>query len=201
MKRMMTALGAACLGSVTLVPAPAVAQPSDLDPAAVSAATRYALPVLFDSFMTECFDSLEGDGYAITNADTLRDRFNENREASWPGAKALFIQFAQEEVGEGATVLELLGDDEFRTLVDSLLASVVTEEIRDNGCSDIERGLEILDPLPADNLAAFVGFLVDLGLRGENENADVGGPYPIQQRESRERKLREQEEERQRRGQ
>ena len=33
----------------------------------------------------------------------------------------------------------------------------------------VERGLEILDPLPADNVAQLIGFLVEMGQRGDDE--------------------------------
>ena len=178
-----------------VVGSPAQAQVSDLDPAEVSAATRYALPHAFDGFMTSCFDSLAPDGYAVTNADRLRVKFADGAEASWPGAKDLMMSMAREEAGEMSTLLEMMEDDDLRPFVDGLITSLVASEIPTDDCEMIERGLEILDPMPADNVAMMVGFIIELGISMEEDEiqaaANTGEP---EMTESRARKLREQEE-------
>lgn len=195
MKRIskLAALGVACAGLIA--GSPAQAQMSDLDPAAVSAATRYALPHAFDGYMSRCFDSLSGDGYAITNADALRAKFADGAAAAWPGAKALMMDMAREEAGEMSALLEMMDDDDLRPFVDGLITSMVASEIPPEDCEMIERGLEILDPLPADNVAMMVGFIIELGISMEEDEiqaaANTGEP---EMTESRARKLREQEE-------
>ena len=208
MKR-ITKLAATALASATMFAAtPVTAQPSDLDPAAVAAAVRYSLPMAFDGYMTRCFDSLAPDGYAITNADALRAKFADGNEASWPGAKALMMDMAREEAGDMTAVFELMDDDDLRPFVDGLITNMAASEIREQDCETIERGLEIFDPLPADNLAMMVGFIVELGIAMDQEEmaqaeaaadaaaAEAADMVEPEMTESRRRKLREQEEER-----
>ena len=116
MKRITTLAGAAIMASLTLGATPASAQGEDLDPAAVAAATRYALPHAFEGYMTRCFDSLDGDGYAITNADRLRAKFSEGADAAWPGAKLLMTEMAEEEAGNMGSVFDMMDDVRSRKL-------------------------------------------------------------------------------------
>jgi hypothetical protein len=48
-----------------------------------------------------------------------------------------------------------------------MVKNLVAEQLRSQDCGDIERGLEILDPLPADNMAQMVGFFFEIGAREE----------------------------------
>lgn len=190
MKHLTTFAGAALLAGVAFGAAPASAQVEDLDPAAVAAATRYALPLAFEGFMTRCFDRLDNEGYAVTNAEGLRAKFSDGADAAWPGARSLIIEMASEEADNMTDIFEMLDDDALRPFVDGLVENMVAQEIRPEDCETIERGLEIFDPLPADNMAAIVGFIVELV--GNEETRDASGETEMT--ESRARKLREQEE-------
>jgi len=196
MKRITKLASAALISGAVMTASPASAQIDDLDPAAVAAATRYALPLAFDGFMTRCFDRLDGDGYAATNADRLRAKFSEGADAAWPGARALIVEMASEEAGDMSEVFDMLGDDALRPFVDGLVQNMAAQEIPADECQTIERGLEILDPLPADNVAALVGFIVEVGARTEAGEATASYTVPLESEEtdSRRRKRREQEE-------
>ncbi|MFU7528631.1 hypothetical protein [Qipengyuania sp. ASV99] len=192
MMRTLPALIAPFVIAAGLISSPAAAQPADLDPAAVAAAVRYSLPAAFEGYMTRCFEALEPDGYANTNAAEMRTKFGDGAAAAWPGARQLIVQIAEEEAGGSAALFASMDDDALRPFVDNLLENMAAQEIKLDDCTKIERGLQILAPLPADNMAALVGFFFELG-------TDIGGdsaqPEP-EMTESRQRKLREQEEER-----
>ena len=66
-------------------------------------------------------------------------------------------------------LFEVMGDAELRPFVNSLIGNLVAQEIKTDDCLAVERGLEILDPLPADNVAQLIGFLVEMGQRGDDE--------------------------------
>ena len=159
--------GAALMSAALLGTTPAAAQPNELDPVAVAAAARYALPIAFDGFMRRCSANLLPDGYAKSNASQLRAKFADGSDAAWPAAKAAMLQMTAEDTGDMAAMFEMMGDDALRPFVDGLVEGMVSEEIKPDQCSDIERGLEILDPLPADNLAAMVGFFVEMGQKDD----------------------------------
>ena len=199
MKRLMLSGGLSLGVAMALLTSPVIAQQRDLDPAAVAAATRYGLPHGFDGFMNTCFDALEADAYSVVNADRLRAKFSDGAEASWPGARLLLIQAVEEDESGAANVISDLEDDELRPFVNGFLRNMAEQEINQNDCSAIDRALEIFDPMPADNLAALIGFIMELV---QDERARERGSQTVtavpEMTESRRRKLREQEEEAQR---
>lgn len=197
MKRSILSIKAGIAVSVMALANPAYAQEPELDPAAVAAATRFSLPLVFDGYLRRCSSVLEEDGYSLSNAPRLREKFADGAELAWPEARELMLKLAEEEQEGTSEVLDLLDDATLQTLVTGIVGTLAENEIRLQDCDSIERGLEILDPLPADNLGALVGFIVELGIAMEKEEeAAIGLPpdYP-EMTESRRRKLREQEEE------
>ncbi len=178
MKRFITATKAstaAILATAALIGnTPAHAQPSDLDPAVVTAAARYALPVAFDSFLTSCSAELDPAGYAVTNADNLMAKFSDGTDEAWPVAKQAIIAMASEgeDAEEMAAIFDMMGDEELRPFVDALAGSLISQEIKPDDCEFIERALEVLDPLPADNFAEMVGLFFELGAREDDESED-----------------------------
>lgn len=173
MKRTVTTASATLAIVGLMASGPVLAQPRDLDPTQVSAATRYALPLAFDGYVARCSGELDPAGYSLSNAARLRVKFAEDQDEAWPAAKQTLIALASE--GDGADmagIFDLMGDAELRPFVDALVGSMLSQEIKLKDCGDIDRGLEILDPLPAENLADLVGFLFEMGHRGD-EDAEV----------------------------
>ncbi len=163
-----TALGTAAL----FANSPATAQPADIDPQMVSAAARYALPVAFDGFVERCSARLDPAGYALTNRNAIRAKFADGVDEAWPEARQVLMQFGAEEAGDMGAVFEMLDDAELRPFVDGLIEGLVAQEIKPDDCGMIERGLEIVDPLPADNVAEMVGFLFEIGVAEDAQDAD-----------------------------
>jgi hypothetical protein len=163
----------------------AMAQMENLDPAAVTAATRYSLPLLFDGYLTRCSGTLDPAGYANSNARKLRAKFSQGAADAWPAARTLVLEMAE---GEAAGSTDLIGnmpDDALRPFVDGLIPSMIAQEIELEQCEVIERVLELFDPMPADNLAGMVGLFTEFA-------SDEAGQRP-EMTESRRRKLSEQE--------
>ena len=169
-----TGLGASAAAVALLGASPAMAQPSNLDPAAITAAARYALPIAFDSFVTSCSANLAPGGYALSNSDRLMVKFSEGSDENWPAAKQAMIAMASEgDDADGmAAIFDVMGDEELRPFVDALVGGLISGEIKADDCEIIERGLEILDPLPADNLAQVVGLFFELGANDEEEGEE-----------------------------
>lgn len=172
MKRTTSIFSAALICSALAAASPASAQPDNLDPVAVAAASRYALPIAFDGYMRRCSASLQSTGYAKSNAPFLRTKFAEGSDEAWPAAKSALMTMSAGEAGDMSGMLDMLGDDALRPFVDGLVEGLVVQEIKLEDCEVIERGLEILDPLPAENVAALIGFMVEMGQR---ENAEDDG--------------------------
>ena len=157
-------------------PAQAQAQVNDLDPETISAVARYALPSAFDGYMERCSASLDRSGYANSNARSLRAKFSNGVDRAWPEARQAMLRIASREAGDMGSLFDLMSDDDLRPFIDGMIENLVSQEIKQDECRDIERGLEILDPLPADNVARLVGFLVEMGQRDEGQERTLTIP-------------------------
>lgn len=172
MKRIQFAMGTILSAAALTASAPAVAQVDDLDPAAVTAASRYALPMVFEGYLSRCNTALSPSGYALSNSSRLNAKFSEGSDAAWPAAKAAMLELMAEDAGDMSEMLGMLGDESLRPMVDALIAGMVSQELKTENCESIERGLEILDPLPAENLAELIGFFIEM--EQKNDAADDG---------------------------
>lgn len=165
MKRIITASIAGITSIALLGAAPVSAQPSGLDPETVTAASRYALPIAFDSFVTRCSAELDPAGFTLSNSDAIMAKFSEGNDDAWPQAKQALMGLASEggDAGPMAAIFDTMDDEDLRPFVDGLVGGLVAQEIKTENCETIERGLEILDPLPADNFAQLIGLFFELG--------------------------------------
>ena len=150
---------AACLA------VPVNAQPRDLDPEAVAAATRYALPLAFDGYRTACAAEISSDGYVAQNSERLAAKFEEGSEQAWPAAKNLLVSMAAEDGGDMVAFFGAMPDETLKPFVDGIIEVMIAQEIKTENCSDIERGLELLDPMPVENMAGLIGFFIDMDNR------------------------------------
>ena len=158
MKPIVTMI-AAC-AAFTAVPAHAQT-PAEI--AAIGEAVRYAMPHALEGLYTACEGELAPTGYLVANRDRLHAKFTEGAIDHWPGAKALLVQMADER-GNKDIDMSKLPDDALRPFVDAIVVQLISGQAMKPGvCAKIERGFELLDPLPADNVAGLVHFIVELG--------------------------------------
>ncbi len=156
---------AALLAALLTLPLglPAAAQPMDeLDPEGVTAATRFALPALLTSVVQVCANELDPAGYLLSNSARLHTKFSEGSDEAWPTAKQLVIAMASEDDDSTDAILEAMPDEALKPFVLAVLQGLLTEELKPSQCSDVERGLELLDPMPADNIAGTIGFIIEM---------------------------------------
>ncbi|MHA6333527.1 hypothetical protein ACXYL9_07550 [Qipengyuania sp. CAU 1752] len=162
-----------CASLLAITPA-ANAKAPDLDPVQVEAATRYALPHMFTGYIAGCRPHLQKNGYVLRNADRLSTKFTSGSAAYWPKAKVVVMQMATAKDGgndRAASMMSNLPDDALRPFVNGLITSMVVGEMKPELCSDLERGLEILDPLPAENYGKLAVFVYNMVEREKQRDA------------------------------
>lgn len=164
-----------CLFASLLAIAPAAnAKTPDLDPAQVEAATRYALPHMFTGYIAGCRPHLQKNGYVLRNADRLSTKFTTGSAGYWPKAKLALMQLAATKDSprdDTAAVISSLPDDALRPFVNGLITSMVVGKMKPELCSDLESGLEILDPLPVENYGKLAIFVFNMVEREERRSA------------------------------
>jgi hypothetical protein len=61
-----------------------------------------------------------------------------------------------------APMLESLPEEALRPFVDALVGQEIAKQIKGDSCTKIERGVELLSPLPTDNVGGLAAFIADL---------------------------------------
>ena len=87
--KILTKIGLIAVLAAMMVSSPVAAQSFAGDFEAISAATRFSLPHVFEGFMRCCSDDFDPRGYAVRNRDRLLAKFEYGSEENWPAARKL----------------------------------------------------------------------------------------------------------------
>lgn len=164
-----------CLAPLAAMAAAPLSAQADPTPEQVEAATRYALPHLFEGFRATCADTLSADGYLASEGDRLQTKFSDGADDYWPQAKTAMVNLASQRGSEAASELDMfasLPDENLQPLVDGLVFALVATELKTEQCGDVERGLALLDPLPVENIAGLIGFMFEMVENGKDSSAE-----------------------------
>ena len=157
------ALSALATSQAAMAQSQACVAPDDLADAVV-----YAMPIAYDAASTACANRLSADGFMKTRGDAYIATFREGQASAWPGAFRFLKTFMakKEGAGEGemdmGAMLAAMPEDALRPFVDAFVGQMIAGEIKGDTCGKIERGLELLSPLPSENIGGLVAFLMQL---------------------------------------
>ncbi|MEE4315470.1 MAG: hypothetical protein V2I74_00650 [Erythrobacter sp.] len=129
----------------------------------------YAMPIAYDAVSTSCARQFKADGFMARGGDTFINNFRARQDSAWPGAFRLLKTFMARESSEAGgsdadmtAMIAALPEESLRPFVDGLVGQMIAKEIKPDSCSKIERGLELLSPLPVDNVAGLMTFIAEL---------------------------------------
>jgi hypothetical protein len=129
----------------------------------------YAMPIAYDAVSTTCKAQLRSDGFMARGGDKFVAKFRERQDSAWPGAFRLLKTFMAKEAGAEAgagadmgAMIAALPEESLRPFVDGLVGQMIAEEIKPDSCGKIERGLELLSPLPVENVAGLMAFIAEV---------------------------------------
>lgn len=125
----------------------------------------YAMPILTKAVRGKCGTNLSSSGFMARQGDAFVAPYVARQAAAWPGALRMLSQFGGGDDREAADMMQMLGTlpaDSVRPLFDAIIEQKVAEEIKVGDCTKIERGVELLSPLPPENVSGLVTFLLDL---------------------------------------
>jgi len=139
-------------------------------PADLSDAVVYAMPIAFDAARTACANRLTRGGFMATEGDNYIAQFRSQQDKAWPGAFRMIKTFMADENKGGAdassadisTMIANMPEGALRPFLDALIGQMIAEEIKPDGCAKIERGLELISPLPTNNVGALVAFIIEV---------------------------------------
>jgi len=143
-------------------------QPRCVAAADLADSVLYAMPIAYDAVSARCAQRLSADGFMAKKGARFITQFRDRQNGAWPGALRLLKTFmandAADKAGadaEIATMLAALPEENLRPFVDGIIGQMIAQEIKPDSCSKIERGLELLSPLPTDNVAGLVAFIAE----------------------------------------
>ena len=173
MKTFAAALSAIALLAATPLSARDIAAGSELSADQITAGVRYFMPQLLGVVQDKCSGSLESDGYLATNGSALLEKFSEGSEENWGNARGLFLSFAMEggAQGDALALLANLPDESLKPLIDGMIPMELGKRLKTRDCASIERVMETLDPLPAENFAQFIGVVFELALNDRRKKS------------------------------
>lgn len=158
------ALAALATSQTALAQSQACVAPADMSDAVV-----YAMPIAFDAARNACANRLSGDGFMATRGDAYIAPFRAGQDQAWAGAFRFLKTFmAKDGAAQGgssadmAAMIESMPEDALRPFVDALVGQMIAAEIKGDSCTKIERGLQLLSPLPTDNVGGLVAFIAEL---------------------------------------
>lgn len=129
----------------------------------------YAMPIAYDAVGTSCASQLKRDGFMAKGGDAFIAKFRAKQGSAWPGAFRLLKTFmAKDAAGEAASgtdmtaMIAALPEESLRPFVDGLVGQMIAGEIKPDSCSKIERGMELLSPLPVENVARLMTFISEV---------------------------------------
>lgn len=145
--------------------------------AEVNGLVTYALPVVMDSAIKTCVPSLSPQGYFATQGPALVQRYAARKGGSWPAAKAaLFKLGGDSKDPQTRDMIAKLPDDALRPFAEGLVAQKIAEAIKPDQCTALERASRLLSPLPPENTAELLTFIVILA---EKPKPGKKSPLPI----------------------
>jgi len=139
-----------------------------LSEADVSGLVGYALPSVIDGAMKACKPHLSNTGFFATRGSAFAGQYAARKDANWPVAKNAFLKLGGTKDASLNATLKALPDSALQPFVEAMVSEMVGGEIKPGQCTAIERGVRILSPLPAENTAELITFVVVIADKPKN---------------------------------
>lgn len=159
-------------------------QPACVAAADLGDAVVYAMPIAFDAAQTACANRFARDGFMATGGEAFIAEFRAGQDKAWPGAFRLIKTFMAQSGAEGGTeggdaemgaLIAAMPEEALRPFVDGMVGQMIAAEIKGDTCGKIERGLELISPLPTDNVGGLFAFIAELA---DLKNPPICGATP-----------------------
>lgn len=128
----------------------------------VTALIGYALPSVIDGTIKSCKPHLSSNGYFATRGGEFLGRYAARKNDNWPLAKTAFLKLGGSKDPKMAEMMKNLPDSAVQPFVEAMVRELVSGEIKPDQCTAIERGVRLLSPLPPENTAELVTFVLVL---------------------------------------
>jgi len=157
-------LGAVATATIAMaLPSLAIAQSAKqcLTPREAQTLITFALPDVITGVARKCAPSLPPTAFLATKGSELATRYRTAAAPTWPVAK----QAMRKVVELDSDMMAALPDDALKGFFGAGASTMIVKNIEPAQCGDIDRVLQIVAPLPAENMSALVGILLEFSAR------------------------------------
>ena len=126
----------------------------------------YALPDLLGGLRNKCKSALPSDAFLTLRSPELESGYRIQANALWPQARVAFIKMIA-----GDEMMTRLSDAALRPFLSETFAVAITDEIKPGDCPTVDGVVEMLAPLPPENMARLIGII----LAAEDKDSDPAG--------------------------
>ncbi len=150
------------------LPASATAQTASkacLTRAEAEGLMTYSMPAMIRGISTKCTAALPATAPLVQAGTVTAARYQPEADNSWPVARTAFDKLA------GVKMSDLIGDAGAQKLIETTISSGLASSVKTKDCATIDRILDILQPLPARNMAMLITAMLELGSQGDKAKA------------------------------
>jgi hypothetical protein len=119
----------------------------------------YSLPVVMDSAMKTCRPALSPKGYFATQGSSLVQSYAARKDAAWPAAKGALMKIGGQDP-KMKDMVSRLPDSALQPFAEGMVAQMVSDGLKTDQCAAIERATRLLAPLPPENTADLITFVI-----------------------------------------
>jgi len=129
------------------------------------ALVTYALPSAIRAMTTKCTPVLPATTALIQSGPVIAARYQIDADKAWPVARIAFDKMS------GLDLTGTLGEPAARGLIEAAFGTGLAEKVKAADCPKVDRLVDILEPLPAKNMAMLITTLMELGSAGKQKKS------------------------------
>jgi len=160
----------AFFAAASLLLAPQVASAATALPcltsAEVASATAFALPGAINATADRCTASLGNSSYFARTGTQLAQRYSASAAKAWPATRAAILRVAAASNDPMLQSAKNLPDGAMQEIIKGLITAAVTDKVPVTRCSQIDRVLELISPLPPENATELVALTIGVLAQG-----------------------------------
>lgn len=170
---MKIAITIAATAAMFAQPALAQAQAAQcIAPEDMTAATIYAMPLIVESVQQTCRSRLSPSGFLAKSGARFAQPYRALQARNWAatsrvlaaytGSSELGRMTGQSNMGDLSSLFRNQPPELVRPFVDASIRTLVGSKIRSEDCGRIERGIELIAPLPPANAGGIISLMIEL---------------------------------------
>jgi hypothetical protein len=123
--------------------------------------TLYAMPLMLDELAVKCRASLPANAYLLTGGRGLAQKMGTESGAHYEGAMIALQKVSGEKMPAA------IPEKTMRGLFTEMAREEFLKKLKPSECSDVNEAVELVSPLPAENLGGVVRMLLRLGAKDD----------------------------------